>query len=339
MDAGTPGADRGRRATFAAMTTPPFRIRTEADVLALVPYTLGFHPVDSLVLVTLDEAKRPFQARIDLPDDVDELPSIAEHLVSAALRNGAARALVVVYTEDECVGEAAGEALVDRLDHAGVATLLTIRADGSRWFHLGEPGTEGEPYDVLGHELSSRAVLEGKVTYRDRDELVDSLSPVDPAAIEEVAELLEALPALPGAGQELLLETLWLMEQVRTHVAEMRPPELPVVARMLRALPNRDVRDLVWCDITRTNAEGHVALWREVVRRSPESSLAPAAGLLAFSAWLAGDGALAWCAVDRCLCADPDHVLGQLVGDALTSAMPPSSWRPIDPATLTLFAG
>ena len=34
---------------------------------------------------------------------------------------------------------------------------------------------------------------------------------------------------------------------------------------------------------------------------------------LAVAAWLAGDGALAWCAVDRCLCADPDHVLGQLL--------------------------
>jgi hypothetical protein len=182
-------------------------------------------------------------------------------------------------------------------------------------------------------------VLDGKVTYRDRAELADSLSPVDPTAVEQVAEFLAGLPQLPGAGQELLLETLWLMEQVRARAEDRRPPELAAVARMLRALPNRDVRDLVWCDITPANAEGHVALWREVVRRSPESSLAPPAGLLAFSAWLAGDGALAWCAVDRCLCADPDHVLGQLVGEALASAMPPSSWRPIDPATLTLFAG
>jgi hypothetical protein len=102
---------------------------------------------------------------------------------------------------------------------------------------------------------------------------------------------------------------------------------------------NRDVRDLVWCDIRRENVDGHVALWREVVRHSPEPLVAPAAGLLAFAAWLSGDGALAWCAVDRCLCADPDHVLGQLVGEALTTAMPPSSWRPIDPQSLALFAG
>jgi hypothetical protein len=326
------------------MTSQPFRIRNEADVLALVPYTLGFHPVDSLVLVTLDATKRPFQARIDLPDDLDELSDIAEQLMVASVRNGAERAMVIAYTDDECLGEAAAGALVETLDRAGVPTLLMIRADGSRGVPLGqgETGAEGHPYDLSGHELSSRAVLDGKVTFRDRGELVDSLAAVDLASVEEVEGRHDDLPDLPGAGQELLLESLWLMEQVRALVAGQQPPgqlEPGVVARLLRAVTNRDVRDLVWSDVTRENAEGHVALWREVVRRSPESLVAPAAGLLAFAAWLAGDGALAWCAVDRCLCADPDHVLGQLVGDALTTATPPSAWRPIDPESLALFAG
>jgi hypothetical protein len=324
-------------------TSPTFRIRTEADVLALVPYTLGFHPVDSLVLVTIDEEKRPFQARIDLPDDLDALPEIAEHLVFAALRNGAERALVIAYTDDECVGQAAVEALLEVLQRVGVPTVMAIRADGSRWFPLGDAAGEGdpdgEPYDVRGHELSSRAVLDGKVTFRDRAELADSLAALDPTTVEEVEAAHASLPPLPGAGQALLLESLWLMEQVRARVADLEPPDLPTTARMLRALKDRDVRDLVWCDIDRGNAQAHVALWREVVRRSPEDLVAPAAGVLAFASWLAGDGALAWCAVDRCLCADPDHVLGQLVGDALTSAVPPTAWKPIDPQTLALFAG
>ncbi len=151
------------------MTTQPFTIRGVADVLALVPYTLGFHPVDSLVLLTLDERKRPFQARIDLPDDVGDLAAVAEQLVVAALRNGAERALVVVYTDDECLGTSAADALVERLEAAGVPPLLSIRADGSRWYSLsGDLDEEGQPYDLQGHELSSRAVLDGRVTYRDR---------------------------------------------------------------------------------------------------------------------------------------------------------------------------
>ena len=38
--------------------------------------------------------------------------------------------------------------------------------------------------------------------------------------------------------------------------------------------------------------------------------------MLALAAWLAGHGALAWCAVDRCTEVDPDHTLAGLVGDA-----------------------
>jgi len=43
-------------------------------------------------------------------------------------------------------------------------------------------------------------------------------------------------------------------------------------------------------------------------------------------AWLAGQGALAWCAVDRSREADPDYGLAGVLAEALTSAVPPSSW-------------
>ena len=47
------------------------------------------------------------------------------------------------------------------------------------------------------------------------------------------------------------------------------------------------------------NAARHVDLWRDVVRRRPRELRAAPAALLGFAAWLAGNGALAWCAVDR----------------------------------------
>ena len=62
-----------------------------------------------------------------------------------------------------------------------------------------------------------------------------------------------------------------------------------------------------------------------------------AAGLLAFAAWLSGDGALAWCAVERCLAADPDHTLAHLVARALEQAVPPSEWSP--PSRPRRYAG
>ena len=56
--------------------------------------------------------------------------------------------------------------------------------------------------------------------------------------------------------------------------------------------------------------------------------LAPPASLLAFAAWLSGDGALAWCAIDLARQADPDYSLANLLAEALEGAVPPSAWSP-----------
>jgi hypothetical protein len=100
-----------------------------------------------------------------------------------------------------------------------------------------------------------------------------------------------------------------------------------------------DVRDVAWAEISRADASTHVELWRDVVRRTPLDLLAAPAALLAFAAWLAGDGALAWCAVERSQESDPDYSMTALVAQALVAAMPPSTWQPISPGDLPLFAG
>jgi hypothetical protein len=313
-----------------------FRIRSEADVLALVPFTFGFHPEDSLVMITLDTTGRPFQARVDLPEDPADLEVVVEQLVLPAVRNRAHRAVLVGYTDDHALAELATGLLAATLEAAGVEVLLSLRADGDRWFRLDGDGADpdGVPYDVRSHELSSRAVLEGRVTYRNREELADSLAVHDPEEVEEVLERHRSLRPLPtrdvgpGFPSGPAAEVAWLVGRLRTACAEDTPPSTELVARLLRGVARLDVRDALWCEITRDSAAAHVRVWRDVVRRSPEELVAPAAGLLAFAAWLSGDGALAWCAVERSLCADPDHSLARLVAQALERAVPPSAWTP-----------
>ena len=95
---------------------------------------------------------------------------------------------------------------------------------------------------------------------------------------------------------------------------------------------------MAWAEMTHRNAVGHVDLWRDLLRRAPEELAAAPAALLGFAAWLSGDGALAWCAVERCLAADPDYGLAGLLTQALAGAVPPSVWRPFDRDKLGLFA-
>ena len=47
----------------------------------------------------------------------------------------------------------------------------------------------------------------------------------------------------------------------------------------------------------------------------------------ALAAWLSGQGALAWCAIDRCRESDSDYGLAGLLAELLAHAVPPSAWE------------
>ncbi|QZY30869.1 DUF4192 domain-containing protein [Nocardioides coralli] len=64
-----------------------------------------------------------------------------------------------------------------------------------------------------------------------------------------------------------------------------------------------------------------------MVRRAPDDLAPHAAAVLGFVAWVSGDGALAWCAVDRARALDPDHSLARLVADLLVAAVSPEEWE------------
>jgi hypothetical protein len=83
--------------------------------------------------------------------------------------------------------------------------------------------------------------------------------------------------------------------------------------------------------LSRHEARRAVDLWSDAVRRLPSSHVAGPAAVLAFAAWLVGDGALSWCAVDRCREAEPSHTLADLVATLLESATSPDRWEELRP--------
>jgi len=94
-------------------------------------------------------------------------------------------------------------------------------------------------------------------------------------------------------------------------------------------------RDLAWSRIDRASAARHLAMWSTVARRVVPPYEPAVLSLAAFAAWAAGDGASAWCALDRALTADPGYSMARLVSDALTRCVPPDVWIP-PPRSLVL---
>lgn len=311
------------------MTAPiTMTVRTTEDVLALVPVVLGFAPAESIVMLTFGAA-RTFHARCDLPARPEDLPAAAEALVEPALEHGVAGVILIVYSADPGLATEAAWALCGRFELADVRVLEAIRTDGRRWFPaLGERQglpAGGVPYDVSAHPFRVQAVAEGRMLHASRDDLRATVASDPERTCPVVAALAELTGDPPGPGQRAA-EAAWAAGLVRRHVSAGTVASDRDVARLVRGLLDVSVRDASASSLTPPTAVGHVRFWTDVVRRTPAPMLAAPAALLALAAWHAGEGALAWCALDRCAEADEHYPLAALVARALEQAVPPPRW-------------
>lgn len=303
--------------------------RNPADLLAAVPCVLGFRPEDSVVLLTFGPPGSSFHARVDLPRTDEDVAEVSTLLREAARRNAVTRLALVGYSESPDAGDVLVRLAADFVAD-GCEVIDVLRAGADRWFPVlpGRPARHsGVPYDPAVHPFAAQSVLAGRVTHDSREELAATLT-ADAAGTERVASCVAELRRRPSAQVQRAAEAAWVRATVSRHVRRREPFSDRDAARLLLAIGDVGVRDVAWSTMTGENAHDQADLWRDVVRRSPIAVLAPAATLLAFAAWLAGQGALAWCALDRCAEADAGYNMARLVAQMLTGAMPPSTWEP-----------
>ena len=322
--------------------------RSPGDLVAMVPLAMGFHPRDSVVLITFAPGRSGFHARVDLPLGRSEQMEVAEMLAGAAVSNRIRRAAVLLYTDDEAVAEAQGAVVFGRLVEEGIEVIDVVRVEDELFFPVPQDGDPGTAYDLASHRFTAEHVFTGGVVERDRSAVADSLVGTDEEdatavalAATRYADLVRASGARasgPDRGAEFWREEArWLQRCVRAHVAEAASPVPVEAGRMLVLASVVATRDVAWSEITRASAGAHVELWRGLVRRAPRDLLPGPAALLAFAAWQHGNGALAWCALDRCLEVDPDYSMAHCIAETLTRAVPPDTWQPIGQDELPVF--
>jgi len=298
------------------------------DLLAAVPVVLGFRPAHSLVMLTFG-ARRTFHARVDLPPpaEVDvELPALREALLSPCLAHGVERVVLVVYADDPAVAAALAGGLVPAFEARGVGVLAVLRAHEGWWWRVparpGESASGPAPYDDESHPFAAHAVFAGRVTHASREALRLTVAAV-PEHRDRMARLVAGRPDPSPADLDGLLGV------VRRWAHAPADPEDEGAAAVLRAVTRVEFRDAALGAVTRGGAAEHLRVWSHLLRTAPDAQVPDVAALVAFCAWQTGDGALAWCALDRCFAVDEDHVLGTCLAECLTRAVPPSAWEEV----------
>jgi hypothetical protein len=339
-------------------------VKTPTDVLAVVPYLLGFTPERSIVVIAMRDRRVVLQARADLPA-ANEIAAVAGHLATVVARQRVDSALIVAYGADDDVRPTV-EVLRESLEERRVTVSDALRADGGRyWSYVcRRPDCcppAGTPYDVASTALAAEATYAGLSLAASRGELEARLAPVGGlariamrAASERAERRLRALiedagarasdtdrrrsandRAADAASANLARAAVYdagvrAVDEANARIGAIAPIDDDALAWLALLLVSVPVRDYAWERVDR-DIEGSIDLWTDIVRRIEPDLVAAPATLLAFAAWRNGGGAIASIALDRALDADPAYPMARLLLDAIDNGLAPSAWLDVPP--------
>ena len=287
----------------------PIRLRGPADILAALPFQLGYHPHNAVLAIALTGRAIGLVQRIDLPPEEHVAEAVAA-LLSALGREEPDAVLIVGYETQEAASLPVLDALADACGGLGITVLDRLVVRAGRWFApdctTGCCPAEGAP---LPEPAETPAVADfvamEMAPVRDRDALRTQLVP-DRQRCQEVQE------ALGNA---------------------VRGDRGDVPARRLAAVDGRAgaVRRLRW-----------LARWAVVcdtsASRPPMEGLAPeeiAELALSLRDLALRDGLIAW----LCPGSLPLDALDEDLVDQLRTCLPPQTWHSTPPSREAAVAG
>jgi hypothetical protein len=312
----------------------PLTLRSTADILSMVPYLLGFHPSDSVVLLGLRRGQVVFQVRGDLSGAAD----LADYYATVVNRQQVTDVIIIGYGPAAAVTP--GVLAIDqRLATMQLNVLDVLRVTEGRYWSYACSSleccpVEGTPFDPVHGPVAAAAVVAGHVALPSRAAVQRRLAPIggltradmrratagaDRRLVELVESAADPCDALRTAGAAAVDAAV---DRQRSG-GQLDNDEMAWLTVVLVYLP---VRDHAW-EAVDGDLGVHVGLWIEVLRRAePELSVAPAT-LLGFAAWRAGDGVIASMALERALTVDPDYALARLLAEVVAGGLPPQAWE------------
>jgi hypothetical protein len=320
------------------MTTsqPDFMLNHPGALIAALPAVLGFVPEKSLVLVNIENGAMGAVMRVDLSAQlIDNLHRIAE--VAAVARPDAAIAVIVDADGALCPlcreeHRQLADAVAKTLATQGIplrAVHIVDRIElGGRW-HCGDGcGAWGDVDDPVASPLAVAAVLEGRRLYARRADLEKVIAVVDVSRQETLADLTQRrLDSCEAARRDdpdgcARLDTEYAIA-VAAETADGRALFDDELARLACALTDIQTRDVLFALAVGDRAAEAEGLWATLSRTLPDPWRVEALALLAFSAYVRGDGPLAGIALEAALRSDPTHRMAGMLDTALQSGMRP----------------
>lgn len=305
------------------------------DLITAIPFLIGFHPTNSLVLISVKDGAIGLAMRIDLPTQLesDQIDLLAHHF----LRDESEAALLVAYMpEHRDDGDSVLISLGAGLIPNGVDIQESIVVQAGRYRSIicrdttcCPPAGKTMP-DIDNSEMAAEHVVAGiPMPYENIAQLIETLA-ADPASLalswaSEVSSFAftdDDANAAPLRRDGVETMDLLLDDFRMGYGASNRT----LVARMIGRMSDLQVRDYAMGVHTEDTYDLFFMMWRELLRLAPVGFVAPIACIVAAMAYEGGDGALAQKALDRALEDDERYPLAALLRRVFNAGWPPESF-------------
>jgi tetratricopeptide (TPR) repeat protein len=301
-------------------------INGPADLIAAVPYLIGFAPEHSLAAVGLKSRGLECTFRVDLPGSTDHL-DLLNTLTEPVQVNGCTAVVLIAYGEADLATACLNQALTDyaRID---IEVLDALRVTDGRYFNPTCtdpccPPPEGLPVPQ-DSAVAAALVAAGANRHPDRDAITALLAPAAPdrrAAVAAAVDDAQVQETALSWGEQRQMD----VAAVDQWIGAADLPESPEdIAFLGLAVGDLDVRDraLIASD---TDPAKAAELWLWVARHLNEDLAAPAFTIAGWCAYRYGNGVLALEAFEQALNCSPTYRLAHLLLAALQAGIPPKA--------------
>lgn len=304
------------------------------DLLATVPFLVGYHPTNSLVVISLKDQALGMAMRVDYPmePDLDQIDSLSDHL----LKEGADGALIVAYLPD---GVFDSEYLLAPLREAITLRNISLRecieVRHGRWRSsictdpkCCPPDGSAMP-EIDSSRIAAEQVAQGKVLpFSDLKQLNESIA-AEVVDIE-LTNLINQIPQIDyeadGVKDRQREGAIAVNDLAQVFARYGICNDKKLIALVLARLMDLQVRDYAMGITNSENIEELWSMWRWLLRIAPSGFVAPVASLFSAVSYERGDGALAQRALDRAFLDDAKYPLAKLLRRVYAAGWPPASF-------------
>ena len=298
------------------LVAPQLPLSSGPELITAVPHLLGYHPGPGALVALAVDDRGWCAIHYALPSDRWRA-EVAQRLAQRILSYENRIVHLAGYGPDHEVSPCL-DTVISALRVNGICVERAVRVRHGSWIQHWP-----HRYDAVDEPLPTpqTVAVDGRYIHPSRHDAAKALDPVTGPAREAMdtatARAEAQLKDLPEA--ELISTFLPVIGQLMDRPRPLSDQE---TAELGIALTVTRLRDEALRRTDGDDPERHILMWRTVVRRVDRAYLAAPASLLAYTAYLHGDGVLANFALERAQQADPGSTLADLLRQMIEMAVP-----------------